>query len=87
MLVDRISREDEISQETLRFAERLSALPVIPEVASFVAFAFARKSRHAEAVEWLSKSNLSDPENSGLLLDIVANFRELADVAIEAFRS
>jgi hypothetical protein len=87
LLVDRISREDEISQETLQFAERLFSMPVIPEIASLIAFAFARKSGHFEAVEWLSKSNLSDPENSGLLLDTVANFRELADVAIEAFRS
>ncbi len=62
-------------------------MPVISEAAAMIAFSFARKSEYAEAVEWLSKTNLSDPENSGLLLDIVANFRELADVAIEAFRS
>lgn len=67
-------------------AEELAKLPVIPEVASFVAFAFAAKDEYDAAANWLARSNLDDPENSALLLRIVAQFRELSPTAIEAFR-
>lgn len=86
LLADALAHEEEMTQEILDMAEELWKLPVIPEVAAFAAFAFAAKDEYDAAANWLTRSNLDDPENSALLLRIVAQFRELSPTAIEAFK-
>ena len=87
LLVDALAHEEELTQEIVNMAHKLWELPVIPEVASLIAFGFAAKDEYSSAAEWLSRSNLDDPENSALLLRIVAQFRELSPTAIDAFKS
>lgn len=87
LLVDALAHEEELTQEIANMAHKLWELPVIPEVASLIAFGFAAKDEYSSSAEWLSRSNLDDPENSALLLRIVAQFRELSPTAIDAFKA
>lgn len=86
LLVDALAHEEGMTEEIANMADKLWKLPVIPEVASLVAFGFAAKNEFSAAAEWLSRSNLDDAENSALLLRIVAEFRELSPTAIDAFK-
>lgn len=87
LLVDMISQNDDDFQAVSEFAARLWKLPIIPEIASMVAFAFAAKERYYEAAEWISRSDMGNPENSSLLLRIVAEFRDLSPMAVETLRA
>lgn len=86
LLVDALANENETTQEIINMSHKLWEYPIIPEVASLIAFGFAAKNEYSFTAEWLSRSNLDDPENSALLLRIVAEFRELSDTAIDAFK-
>lgn len=87
LLVDALAHEEGLTQEIANMSHRLWEVPVIPEAASLIAFGFAAKNEYSSAAEWLSRSNLDDPENSALLLRIVAQFRELSETAIDAFKA
>lgn len=87
LLFDMLAKEGVPPQDATDLSKRLWDLPVIPEVASMIAFAFAGRSRYQDAAEWLSRSNLEEADNSSLLLRIVSNFREHSDIAIKALQS
>lgn len=96
ILVEMLAKGDVPDNELEHASKQLAKLPVIPEIASMVAFAFAARSKLYEAAEWLSRSNLDDAENSGLLLRIVADYRDLPEtanrralpeIAIDAFKN
>lgn len=87
LLFDMLAKEGTPPQDATELSKRLWDLPVIPEVASMIAFAFAGRSRYQDAAEWLSRSNLDEPDNSSLLLRIASNFREHSHIAIQALQS
>ena len=79
-----ISQSDDDFSTVSNFSLQLLELPIIPEIAAMVAFAFAGKERYYETMEWISRADLHNPENASLLLRIAAEFRELSPMAVKA---
>lgn len=60
--------------------EKFDSLEIPQTASTFIGFILAGKKRYLEAVEWLSKGDLNNPEVVSLFLRIVAEVPESRDI-------